>query len=252
MSNRYDLAGAWALVTGSTKGIGLATAQILSQSGCRVVITARDATQCARVASELPGAVALPCDLADDKARAAFCDAVDQACGGKLDFIVHNAGYYPQGDIVAQTPAEFREVQIVNVESAYDITRRLLPALKRSGRASIVFVSSVVTRMGRGDSPAYTTSKAAQIGLTQHLAAELGPSGIRVNCVLPGLVDTPGTRFYRDSDASYEQFAREQQMLPLIMRGHDIAHPIVFLLSDASRAITAATIDVNAGLRVGG
>jgi len=252
MDVTYRLDGWNALVTGSTKGIGLATARLLAASGARVIVHGSDALRCETVAHGIPRAVPIAADLADPQARDALCDQVMAACGARLDILVHNAGIYPQGSIDTQSLDEYRQVQAVNVEAVFHITKRLLPALVAAAYPSVVVVSSVVFRMGHADSPAYGASKAAQIGLTRHLAAELGPRGIRVNCVLPGLVDTPGTRTYRVADSSFEQFARDDQMLDYRIQSDDIAQGIVFLCSRAARAITAASLDINAGSSVGG
>jgi NAD(P)-dependent dehydrogenase (short-subunit alcohol dehydrogenase family) len=159
---------------------------------------------------------------------------------------------FPQGNINSQSVREFERTQAINVTAVYEITKQLLPALLRAPQPAIVIVSSAVFRIGLADSPAYAASKAAQIGLTRHLAAELGGRGIRVNCVLPGLVDTPGSRTVRIRDEEYAQFAEERQMLRICLSPEDIAHGIVFLCSPAARAITAASLDMNAGLAVGG
>jgi NAD(P)-dependent dehydrogenase (short-subunit alcohol dehydrogenase family) len=253
MDVTYRLDGWNALVTGSTKGIGLATARLLAASGARVIVHGSDALRCETVAHGITRAVPIAADLADPQARDALCDQVMAACGARLDILVHNAGIYPQGTIDTQSLDEYRRVQVVNVEAVFHITKRLLPALVAAAYPSVVVVSSVVFRMREGaDSPAYGASKAAQIGLTRHLAAELGPRGIRVNCVLPGLVDTPGTRAERVTDESYEQFAHDGQMLDYRIQPDDIAQGIVFLCSPAARAITAASLDINAGSSVGG
>ncbi|MCX5662443.1 MAG: SDR family NAD(P)-dependent oxidoreductase [Planctomycetota bacterium] len=252
MTAPYNLAGTTVLVTGSTSGIGFATAQLFQQCGSKVIVHGLDAGECAKTAAQIPGSVGLACDLGDPASRAGLCERVEREVAGKLDFLIHNAGIYPRNDIVGQSLDEYIKVMNVNVESCYDLTRRLLPCLKKSNRASIVFLSSVVTRLGRGDSPAYVASKAAQLGLARHLAAELGPSGIRVNSVLPGNVNTPGTRAARAKPDDFETFARERQMLNFVAQPIDIAHPIVFLCTEGAKVITAASIDVNAGLRVGG
>lgn len=248
----YDFSGTTALVTGSTSGIGFATAELFQESGSKVVVHGLNPAETLQAAQQVPGSVGLACDLGDAGSRADFCARVERELHGKLDFLIHNAGIYPRNDIVGQGLDEYRKVMEVNVEACYDLTRRLLPCLKKSDRASIVFLSSVVTKLGRGDSPAYVASKAALIGLARHLAAELGPAGIRVNCVLPGNVNTPGTRAARKRPDDFEVFARDLQMLNFVAQPIDIAQPILFLCSEGARAITAASLDVNAGLRVGG
>jgi NAD(P)-dependent dehydrogenase (short-subunit alcohol dehydrogenase family) len=252
MSVTYDLAGWNVLVTGSTKGIGLATARLLGASGAQVLVHGSEQERCQAVADGIAGSRALAGDLADSASRDELCDKVLTACDRRLDALVHNASVFPQGTIDSQSLREFDRVQAINVTAVYHVTKRLLPALLRAPQPAIVIVSSAVFRMGLADSPAYAASKAAQIGLTRHLAAELGPRGVRVNCVLPGLVDTPGTREVHGDDDAYARFAAARQMLRICLRPEDIAHGIAFLCSPAARAITAASLDMNAGLVVGG
>ena len=252
MSVVYDLAGWNALVTGSTKGIGLATAQLLGASGARVLVHGSDQARCDDVANAIPGSLGVAGDLADLSARDDLCDRILTACGGRLDVLVHNASVFPQGTIESQTVDEFERVLAINVDAVYHLTKRLLPVILRAPHPAVVIVSSAVFRMGLADSPAYAASKAAQVGLTRHLAAELGPRGVRVNCVLPGLVDTPGTRGVRGGDESYVEFAQERQMLKICLQPEDIAHGIVFLCTPAAQAVTAASLDMNGGSVVGG
>lgn len=249
MANTYDVKGLNAVVTGATKGIGRATAKLLADNGARVIVHGRDEQACAQIASELPDAKSVTADLADEDARAAFCDSVASHFDGRLDILVHNAGTFPQGSLETQPLEEWRYVQQTNLESNFHITKLLLPSLRESDAASVVLVSSVVTKLGRGDSPAYTTSKSGQIGLARQLAAELGAENIRVNAVLPGLVDTPGTRS-ENTDELYRQFAHELQMVPIPIQPDDLAHAIVFLCTSGARVITGACVDVNGGLRV--
>jgi NAD(P)-dependent dehydrogenase (short-subunit alcohol dehydrogenase family) len=243
VSVTYGLNNWHALVTGASSGIGAATALLLAHNGARVVGQGLTAEE---------GQALLACDLADPAQRQRLAADAMSTLHGRLDILVHCAGIYPQGTIQSQDLDGWRQVMSINVEAQYDLTRHLLPALQESTSASVVLVSSAVYRLGRGDSPAYTASKAAQVGLTRHLAAELGPMGIRVNCVLPGLVDTPGTRAVRQTDEEYRQFAAQRQWLAHVIQPDDVAHAVVFLCSPAARAITAACLDVNAGLVVGG
>lgn len=248
MPNHYDVSGRNAVVTGATKGIGRATAELLANNGARVVVHGRDAQACDRIAANFPDAKGLTADLSSEEERSAFCDAVTSHFEGRLDILVHNAAFYPKGTVEDQSLAEWRYVQQTNLESNFHMTKLLLPCLRQSGDASVVLVSSVVTKLGRGDSPAYTTSKAGQLGLARQMAAELGKDGIRVNAVLPGLVDTEGTRVV-NTDERYLKFANELQMVPVAIQPADLAETIVFLCTPAARAITAACVDVNGGLR---
>jgi NAD(P)-dependent dehydrogenase (short-subunit alcohol dehydrogenase family) len=166
-----------------------------------------------------------------------------------VDILVHNAGAFPEGSMDSQSLEEWQYVQRVNLESNFHLTKLLLPCLRESGDASVILVSSVVTKFGRGDSPTYTASKAGQIGLGRHMAAELGVDHVRVNLVLPGMVDTEGTRRV-NTDERYAEFANELQMIPHPIQPQDLAETIVFLCTPAARAITGASIDVNGGLRV--
>jgi NAD(P)-dependent dehydrogenase (short-subunit alcohol dehydrogenase family) len=247
----YDLSGRAALVTGSTQGIGLAAAKLFAANGARVIIHGSTAAKCEAVARGIKGAVPAAWDLSDVSGAESFAQRVAAACGGKLDVLVHNAALCPVGTIESQSMDEWRRVIDIDVNSAYEITKRLLPCLKAAGNASIVFVSSVVVRVCAGDSPAYTTSKAAQVGLARHLAAELGPAGIRVNVVLPGLVDTPGSR-KANKPEDFETYPRTKQMINVAIQPEDVAHAVAFLCSPAARAITAACLDVNGGMAAGG
>ncbi len=249
MANTYDVRGLNAVVTGATKGIGRATAELLASNGAHVVVHGRDAVVCEQIASGLPNALALVADLSAEKARVELCEAIAGHFEGRLDILVHNAGVYPQATLETQSLDEWRYVQQTNLESNFHMTKLLLPCLRKGGAASVVLVSSVVTKLGRGDSPAYTTSKAGQIGLGRQLAAELGVEGIRVNVVLPGLVDTEGTRVV-NTDERYAEFADQLQMIPVAIQSMDLAETIIFLCTPGARAITGACVDVNGGLRV--
>jgi len=248
---RYDLKGRNALITGSSNGIGLETARLFLRNGAEVVVHGSSQENCDRAVKKLGGGIPIPCDLSLEKTWTGFCDQVREKVCGRLDALVFNAGVFPGATVAEQSLNDWHRVHRINIDSAYALLRELLPCLRKSDSASVVFISSVVVRIGRGDSPAYVASKNAQIGLARHLAGELGPENIRVNCVLPGLVRTPGSiSIAPDLDA--DKFIREKQMLNAHITCADVAHPVAFLCSPAAKGITAANLDVNGGRAVGG
>lgn len=251
MQDPYNLTGYRALVTGSSQGIGLGIAELLADRGANVILHSESPAACERAANSIARAKWAAWDLFDARGCDAFVQRVTELAEGKLDLLVHNAAICPGTALEDQSLEEWQRVQRINVEAAFQLTRAFAPLLAKSAHAAIVIVSSVVTRIGLGDSPAYTSSKAALIGLGRHLAAELGPKGIRVNMVLPGLVDTPGARASHASEF-FSELPRQRQMIPIPIQPEDIAHAAVFLLSRAARAITAACLDVNGGMAVGG
>jgi NAD(P)-dependent dehydrogenase (short-subunit alcohol dehydrogenase family) len=256
MPNHYELVGPTALVTGAGMGIGLATARVLADSGARVIVHSLRQGEAEAACRDLPGGAPVWGDLGDAAARDALADRVTEIAGGRLDMLVHNAGIYPEGSLETETLETYRKVMAINVEAQWHLTKRLLPLLVASGTsggASVVHVSSIVIKLPLGDSPAYTASKAAQVGLARHLAAELGKHNVRVNLVLPGYIDTPGARAGGPAvEAALDKTARELQLVNVRLKPDDIAHAIAFLCSTAARGITAAAIDVNGGWRVGG
>jgi len=248
---RYDLQGRNALITGSSKGIGLETARLFLRNGAEVVVHGSSQENCDRAVKRLGGGIPIPCDLSLQTTWSDFCDRVRDKLHGRLDALVFNAGIFPGATVEQQDLDSWQRVQRINVDSSYAMIRQLLPCLRKSDSASVVFVSSAVVRIGRGDSPAYVASKNAQIGLARHLAGELGPENIRVNSVLPGLVRTPGS-IKNAPDLDADAFAQTRQMLKVPLSCADVAHPIAFLSSPAAKGITAACLDVNGGSAVGG
>jgi NAD(P)-dependent dehydrogenase (short-subunit alcohol dehydrogenase family) len=249
MANSYEVIERNAIVTGATRGIGRATARLLASNGARVIIHGHDQEECDKVASGIEGTVGMSADLTVESERTALCERAATHFDGKIHILVHNAGIYPEGTLEDETLERWRHVNSLNLESNFHLTKLLLPCLKQAEGASVVLLSSVVTKLGLGNSPSYTTSKMGQIGLMRQLAAELGKDHIRVNAVLPGMVDTEGSRSMTD-DAVYDHFAGSLQMVPVYIQAEDLAETIVFLCTPAARAITGACFDVNGGVRV--
>ncbi len=241
-----SLTGKVALVTGSSSGIGAATARALAAEGAVVVVNSASSVEAGRaLASELPGASYVQADIADEgQAQELVAQAV--AHHGRLDILVNNAGttaVIPHPDLEAATPAVWRRIFDVNVIGTWQVTVAAVPHLRASGDGVVVNVSSMAGHTTRGSSIPYATSKAAVSHMTELLANVVGPE-IRVNAVAPGLVDTPWTA---DWDVVRE-FVQAMAPLQRIGSPEDVAHVIVGLVG--ARYVTGEIVLVDGGLHV--
>lgn len=177
-----------ALVTGTSSGIGEATARRLDRDGWRLILVARRADRLEALAGELRDAVPLPLDLtaADAPARAA------EAAGERLELLVNNAGSSRRAAFADGGWENVREIMEVNFDAVLRLTEALLPALRAASPSAIVNVSSIAGRVGRAKSGAYSASKFALAGWTECLHAEERRHGVHVGLVLPGFVSTEG------------------------------------------------------------
>lgn len=244
-----DLSGKAALITGGSRGIGRAAAEILAAAGARVAINykANDAAAEAFVrATRATGgeALALAGDLGNPReAHQLVSDVV--AAWGRLDVLVNNAGIWEEEEAGSGDVEVWERTFDVNVLGAHVVTDAAIPHLERE-RGSIVFVSSTAGQRGEARHSAYAASKGALISYTKSLAAELGPRGIRVNCVAPGWVDTEMTaRALGDPDAR----AEIERAIPLgrVATPGDVAGAILFLVSDLARHVQGEILNVNGG-----
>jgi NAD(P)-dependent dehydrogenase (short-subunit alcohol dehydrogenase family) len=235
-----ELDGKTALVTGSTSGIGKATAAALARLGATVIVTGRDTERGARVVKEIEddGGVArfVAADLSDPGQIAHLAQEA-----GAVDILVNNAGrswFGPTADLDAAT---FDALFSSNVRSAYLLTAALAPAMAARGSGSIVNLDSMSGAVGLAGGAAYGASKAALSALTRAWAAEFSPAGVRVNAVAPGPVYSDGA-----STAVIDSLAPTT----LLGRGAqpaEIADVIAFLSTPRAQYVTGATIPVDGG-----
>ena len=241
-----DLTGRVALVTGASRGFGLATAKRLAERGAAVAVHVRDAERAETAARQVgdrgfpvPGDLEDPADL-----RAIVDRTLDRF--GRVDVLVNNAAMALTTRFEKITEEEWRRTFDVNVTAAFLLIRAVLPAMREQGYGRIVNVSSTagktVSTLGGAH---YTASKAALQGLTRAAAKELGPYGITVNAICPGLFDTELTR----ENATPEQLAAIAQTFPVRRLGEavEVADLICFLASEAAGYITGASVDINGG-----
>jgi ketoreductase RED2 len=241
-----SLVGRVALVTGSTSGIGEATARVLTSLGASVIINSHPELDAGHaLAEELPGATYVPSDVSDpDGATHLVARAVD--CHGQIDVVVNNAGTtarIPHEDLQAVSLDVWRQIIDVNLFGPWLMTAAAEPYLRASACGSVVNVSSVAGSRPRGSSIPYAVSKAALNHMTLLLANALGP-GIRVNAVAPGLVDTPW------NDANEPERSAVRARTPLQRSGltTEIAEAIAFLAT--ASYVTGEVMLVDGGLHM--
>ncbi|GGF89526.1 3-oxoacyl-ACP reductase [Azorhizobium oxalatiphilum] len=244
------------LVTGASRGIGAAIAQAFAAEGGLVIVNYRENAQAAEAVvaecRQLGGeALAIAADVTSPEAVAAMAEQIGQEAG-RLDVVVNNAfaPYRFDPDQRArfwETPWEAYGRQFEGaVKATYTVSLAMLPLLERRGGASIINIASDLVTRPSIPYHDYTTAKAALVGFSRNLAAELGPLGIRVNCVAPGLVCPT------DASAATKEEVRETLIaatpLRRIATPTDVAGPVLFLASEWSGFITGQTLHVDGGL----
>jgi len=236
-----------AVVTGASRGIGAATARALDRAGARVALVARSTANLEATARELTRApVILPADLSEAEAPGMIAQQALAALG-RVDILVNNAAAAARLATVDTDAAVIDDLLAVNVRAPLLLIAALLPSMIARGRGSIINLSSVSGLVGTPRRAAYAASKGAIDAATRSLAIELGPSGIRVNSVAPGVVDTA---LWAKNKAVPGVVAKIESLTPLRRWAtpEDIADVVVFLASDAARFVTGETISADGGM----
>jgi len=245
LSHGDGLAGLRVLVTGGGSGIGSVTSQWLRDRGARVAVLDLKPVEVQE------GERGFVCDVrSDTSVRNAIGAAV--AWLGGADVLVNNAGIASLGDIEHQSDEEWKAVFDVNVFGMVRATRAALPWLKQSSRAAIVNLSSAVACMGLPNRALYSATKGAILSMTRAMAADYVSIPIRVNCVTPGVVDTPWQA--RAIQAADNPAARRAQLLGMqpngrLVQAHEVAAAIAYLASPFSGAITGIDLPVDGGMQ---
>jgi 3-oxoacyl-[acyl-carrier protein] reductase len=251
MTLNPTLSGKRILVTGGSRGIGEATVRLLVRLGARVAFTyqiRQDAAEALvkSLAARGHEVLAFPANQRSREDAKSVVRTLEKAWGG-LDAFVGNAGVWLPTPAELKDEANLEAVLETNLTGLFRWHAEVVPALRRAGGGALVLVSSTAGQRGEAGYGAYAASKGAVISLTKTLATELGPSGIRVNCVAPGWVDTDlSAPALRGDEAARKKV---EGIFPLghIPVAEDIAGPIAFLLSEWAVAVHGEILNVNGG-----
>jgi 3-oxoacyl-[acyl-carrier protein] reductase len=240
-----DLSGRTALITGSTRGIGLAVAQALHGAGAKVAVVGRDLSRAQAVAAALGGrAAGVACDVAKESEVAAAIAAAESALG-PIDILVNNAGLTRDNLLLRLTSADWDTVLAANLTGAFYTTRIVIKGMMKRRWGRIVNVTSIVGITGNKGQANYAASKAGLIGFTKSVAKEYASRGILANCVAPGFIET-------DMTAALPEAARatllEDIALGRLGRPEDIAGAVLFLASDLAAYVTGQVLVVDGGM----
>lgn len=251
----FDLTGKVAVITGSSKGIGKASAFELAAHGAKVVISSRKQDACDAVAAELNAkhgsgtAIAVAANISDKAALQRLVDDT-RAAFGRIDILVCNAASNPYfGPQEGISDDQFRKILDNNIVSNHWLVSMVAPEMRARRDGAIVIISSIGGLRGSTQIGAYCISKAADMQLARNLAREYGPDNVRVNCIAPGLVKTDFARALWE-DPARQEAANRSVPLRRIGEPEDIAGGVVFLASRAAAFTTGQTIVIDGGVTI--
>ena len=243
----FRLDGRAAIVTGASSGLGERFARVLHAAGAKVVMAARRVDRLERLAEELPGSLAVPCDVADDGDLERLVGATVEA-HGRIDVLVNNAGMTYVGPAEDEPPSEFRRVLDVNLTAVFVLSQLAGRVMLEQGSGSIVNIASVFGLVAPAQmlEASYPASKGGVVNLTRDLAAQWARRGVRVNAIAPGFFRTEINEELLSEERGVAAVRRRTPM-GRVGEAHELDGALLFLASEASSYVTGHVLAVDGG-----
>ena len=241
----FDLTGKTALVTGASSGLGLAIARTLHKAGATVGLSGTRREALEALASELKErAHILPCNLSDRADTDKLIPAAEAAMGG-VEILVNNAGITRDMLFMRMKDEDWDAVLAVNLTAAFRLSRAVLRGMMRKRYGRIINITSVAGAVGNPGQANYTAAKAGLTGMTKSLANEVASRGVTVNCVAPGVIESPMTQALNEA-----QRERLLKLIPMERFGtsEEIGASVLYLASDEAAYVTGQTLHINGGM----
>ncbi len=253
----FSLAGKTALVTGAGSGIGAAIAECFAKAGAYVVVADVNEVGGRRTLTAIESSGGHGEFTILDVTSPEACEELERRLNaerGPLDILVNNAGIGHVGTLLTTTGADFDRILSVNVRGVFNVSKVFLPAMVARGRGSVINLASSAGLEGLKDRFAYATSKHAVVGMTRCMALDHAPTGVRVNCLCPGRVETPFVKSrlaeYPDPEAAYREMCSTQAN-GRMARPEEIAALALYLAADESSFVTGAALAIDGGMTAG-
>jgi NAD(P)-dependent dehydrogenase (short-subunit alcohol dehydrogenase family) len=251
MTHLYQLTNKVALITGGAEGIGLGTARVFIGLGARVVITGRTLSTLEKAQKELGDhCLIYQNDVVDKASHKDVIEFADMSWG-RLDILVNNAGIHLKKNTLDVTDEEFQAVIDTNLSSVFSLTRTVLKGMIHRQGGSVIFISSMSALYGLEKVAAYSSSKAALIGMARSLAAEYSHTGVRFNTIAPGFIETKMLEAALAKDPERKERVLRRTPAGRLGKPEEIGLAAAFLASDASQFITGVCLPVDGGNSIG-
>lgn len=247
----FDLTGQTAIITGGGTGLGLGMARCLASAGAEVVLVGRRQAELAKAAEQIgPGAFPLQGDVTRTDELPELVQKAE-ALAGPPSILINNAGVHLKKPAIETTSSEFLNVLNTHVIGAHALTRAVLPGMIRRGQGNIIFIASMASLFGIPQVVAYAAAKSAYVGMVRTLATEVSASGVRVNAIAPGWIDSVMMRKALDGDPARRDRILGRTPMGSFGDAEDIGWAAVYLCSPAAKFVTGAVLPVDGGASIG-
>lgn len=251
-ANPFSLDGEIALITGGGTGLGYGMARCMAAAGAKVVLVGRREDELRRAAGEIgPGAFFVSGDVTDYAALPGLVRQAESKAAGPISILANNAGIHLKKPAVDTSVAEFETVMRTHVFAAHELTRIVLPGMLERKHGSVLFTASMASLIGLSNVIAYSAAKSAYVGMVRSLSTEVSGSGVRVNAIAPGWIETPMLHKALSGDPQRRDKILGRTPMARFGEPDDIGHTAVYLCSPAAKFVTGVLLPVDGGASIG-